>query len=121
MLFSGIEFYCRSRGRPFNRKRLLSLPFMHRNVQYTSLRSVYDLFSQSNIQYDEAFSDIIFFDVNTVHLLYRNHQHIFIIISIIIQHLLVGRHRSRGEWLRRQTRNLPGFSRVGSNPTDYVN
>ena len=26
-----------------------------------------------------------------------------------------------GEWLRRQTRNLLGCSRAGSNPTDYVN
>ena len=34
--------------------------YMLRNVQYTILQSVHDLFSQSNMQYNEAFSDNIF-------------------------------------------------------------
>ena len=34
MLFSGIGFYYRSKGRRFNRKRLLSLPFMRRKKYY---------------------------------------------------------------------------------------
>ena len=84
MLFSVRGFYCRSKGRRFNRKRFPSLPYMLRDLQYTSLLSVYDLFSQSNIQYDEAFSDNIFLRKYSSLVLLKSSTDIFIIISIII-------------------------------------
>ena len=41
MLFSGIGFYYRSKGRRFNRKRLLSLPFMRRKKCYEIFYAYY--------------------------------------------------------------------------------
>ena len=69
---------------------------------------------------------LIFYDFIIFHKLFWLSTELFFLILLNYYFLIIRRRKVRSvivvvaEWLRRQTRNLLGYARVGSNPADYV-